>query len=173
MPPFRIVADHIENIRARKFRKDAERWVTQVYCRRIGKIRATSVSHISTIERLRTIKSFNLTGFIQSGVLISNNVITGYTDGNIRRIRTGVVYNCYVLAGVPFLTNSVLTNLYYDTVEAQGKVRKVRMVSTVDTKLVSRRKINIAKGNRRTQYGNGTEIWENQKKKKIKIKHLP
>lgn len=173
LPQFRIVADHIENIRVRKFRKYLNHWITQVYCRRIGKLKATSVSHISTIERLRTIKSFNLTGFIQSGVIISNNVVTGYTDGNIRRIRTGVVYNCYVLAGVPFLTNSVTTNLYYDTVEAQGKVRKVRMVSTVETKLVSRRKINIGKHDRKTQYGNGTEIWENQKEKKIKIKHLP
>jgi hypothetical protein len=173
LPQFRIVGDRINRIRVRKYRKYLNHWISQVYCRRLGKLKATSISHISAIERINRIQSFNMTGFIQSGVLISNNVVRGYTNGVIKQIRTGVVYDCYILAGVPFLTNSVTTNLYYDTVEAMGKVRKVRMVSTVETKLVSGRKINIGKRDRKTQYGNGTEIWEKQKQKKIKIKHLP
>jgi hypothetical protein len=173
LPQFRIVADRINKIQVKKYKKYANRWISQVYCRWLGKLKATSISHISAIERIKRIQSFNMTGFIQVGVLISNNVVTGYTNGVIKQIRTGVVYDCYVLAGVPFLTNSVSTNLYYDTMEAEGKVRKVRMVSTVETKLVSAKKINIGKRDRRTHYGNGTEIWEKREEKKIKIRQLP
>ncbi len=173
MPPFQIRAGKINTIRVKKYRKYLNHWISQVYAGKLGKLKATSISHIASIDKIKSIQSFNLTGFIQSGIIISNNQAIGYRKGNINRIRTGVVYDCYVLAGVPYITNSVSTNLYYDIVEPIGKIKKVRMVSTVETKLVSKRKLNLGTGYRKTQYGNGTEIWENEKLRNIKIKHLP
>ncbi|NLF39768.1 hypothetical protein GX586_10005 [bacterium] len=168
MPEFRVQVWGAGTLKT--VRRDPQ-WISQVYAEdAIRKIRTRSASHIAVGRKLGMLKCTNLTGFVQVGVTITNGATASYNRARLRHLKAGVVYDCAILGGVPFLTNPTGTNTYYDTVPALGRIGRMKSRSTLRTLIVSRKKIHFAKRKKnRPLWGNGTEIWEREKERKLKI----
>ena len=167
LPAFRIWAERINLIRTKR---EAPQWVGHVFADRIGKIRTTSLSHIAASTWIGLLRCTNLTGFVQVGIILTNGQFYGIMPhGVIQRIRTGIIYDSCILASVPYLAQTAGTGTYYDTVASLGSIKSVRARSTLNSVLVSKRHIGFGGRRKRPRYGNGTEIWENMKLRKIKI----
>jgi hypothetical protein len=173
LPPFMVQAEKINRIKVRYSRKRRPGWISQVYGYKLGGLRGWGVSHVTAEKKIRRIRSYNLTGVIQVGASVTGGVVATHDKGFLRRIRTGVIYNAYVLGGAPVLTNNTSSN-YYDQVAnaAEARVDKIRARTTQNTVIVSKRRVRIGT-RRRPLYGENTELWENGKERKLNILPKP
>lgn len=162
----------IEKVKTLKYNQYKEHWISQLVAEKIGTIRASSVSHLVVTDKLRALRTYNLTGHITTGCLEEPVFDMGGTNvyyrGKIDKLFCANIYGCQIRAGVPDLHESLLE--YYNIVPALGVIGKLRAGAMVDTIIVTKRKMKIPGKLYKPYYGNGVEIWENCKLREIKLK---
>ena len=169
-PRISISALKFGTIRMRKLKKYRyDNWISQVAAQKIGKVIGSAVSHIFSENHIKFIKTYNVSGLIMSGTIFSNQTVY-YQKGNVKIIRAGAIFDCYILAGVPPLL--IDNGVYYDVIPANGKVKSIRAESTQNTQIVSARRVRFGWLSDRPTFGTETIVWENQKARKLKLHNI-
>ena len=170
-----VIFRSIEKIKTLKFNQYKQHWVSQIKAENIGSIWSSSISHLDVDQKIRALRTYNLTGHIRVGCregspdssTSTNNV---YLKGKILKVFVANVYDCQIRAGVPDLHDSDDPNYNYSVIKAQGVIGKFRVAAMVNSIVVSGKKMKIPGKRRRPYYGNNCEIWENCKLRKLTLK---
>ncbi|MBR5946944.1 hypothetical protein IKZ80_07665 [bacterium] len=170
-----VVFRSIKKIKTLKFNKYKQHWVSQVKAENIGTIRASSISHLYVDQKIRALRTYNLTGHIRVGCReespdSGSSATNVYLKSKIRKIFCANMYDCQIRAGVPDLHDSEDPYNNYGVIKAQGVIRKFRVAAMVNSIVVSGKKMKIPGKRHRPYYGNNCEIWENCKLRKLTLK---
>lgn len=170
-----VVFRSIEKIKTLKFNQYKQHWVSQIKAENIGTIRASSISHLYIDQRIRAIRTYNLTGHIRVGCReespnAGTSATNVYFKGKINKIFCANIYDCQIRAGVPDLHGSEDPYENYGVIKARGVIGKFRVAAMVNSIVVSGKKMKIPGKRHRPYYGNNCEIWENCKQRKLTLK---
>ena len=175
IPDSCVVFRSIDKIKTLKFNKYKQHWVSQIKAENIGTIRASSISHLYVDQKIRALRTYNLTGHIRVGCR-EDDPSTGtsatnvYFKGKINKIFVANMYDCQIRAGVPDLHDSDDPYYSYDTIPAKGVIKKFRVAAMVNSIVATGKKMKIPGKRHRPYYGNNCEIWENCKLRKLTLK---
>lgn len=175
VPESCVVFRSIKKIKTLKFHKYKQHWVSQIKAESIGTIRASSISHLYVDQKIRALRTYNLTGHIRIGCR-EDDPSTGtsatnvYFKGKIRKIFAANIYDCQIRAGVPDLHDSQDPYNNYSKIQAKGVIKKFRVAAMVNSIVVTGKKMKIPGKRHRPYYGNNCEIWENCKLRKLTLK---
>lgn len=170
-----VVFRSIEKIKTLKFNQYKQHWVSQIKAENIGTIRASSISHLYIDQRIRALRTYNLTGHIRVGCR-EDDPSTGtsatnvYFKGKINKIFCANMYDCQIRAGVPDLHGSEDPYYNYGVIKAKGVIGKFRVAAMVNSTVATGKKMKIPGKRHRPYYGNNCEIWENCKLRKLTLK---
>ena len=170
-----VVFRSIEKIKTLKFNQYKQHWVSQIKAENIGTIRASSISHLYIDQRIRALRTYNLTGHIRVGCR-EDDPSTGtsatnvYFKGKINKIFCANMYDCQIRAGVPDLHGSEDPYYNYGVIKAKGVIGKFRVAAMVNSTVATGKKMKIPGKRHRPYYGNNCEIWEHCKLRKLTLK---
>ena len=175
IPDSCVIFRSIQKIKTLKFNQYKQHWVSQIKAQEIGTIRASSISHLYVDQKIRALRTYNLTGHIRIGCR-EDDPSTGtsatnvYFKGKINKIFAANMYDCQVRAGVPDLHDSQDPYESYAKIPAKGVIKKFRVAAMVNSIVVTGKKMKIPGKRNRPYYGNNCEIWENCKQRKLSLK---
>jgi len=175
IPDSVVIFRSIQKIKTLKFNQYKQHWVSQIKAEEIGTIRASSISHLYVDQKIRALRTYNLTGHIRVGCR-EDDPSTGtsatnvYFKGKINKIFVANIYDCQIRAGVPDLHGSQDPYENYSKIPAKGVIKKFRVAAMVNSIVVSGKKMKIPGKRHRPYYGNNCEIWENCKLRKLTLK---